>query len=57
MAVPKRRMWRSNTRSRRAWWKVTPPDLVPVGVGGVVHQVSRRLARAVQRGLIDPERI
>jgi len=30
MAVPKRRTSRSNTRHRRAQWKTTPPDLVPV---------------------------
>lgn len=57
MAVPKRRMSRSNTRSRRSQWKATPPDLVPVSVGGVVHKVPRRLVQAVRRGLIDPERI
>ena len=57
MAVPKRRMSRSNTRSRRSQWKATPPDLVPVSVGGVVHKVPRRLAQAARRGLIDPERI
>ncbi|GAA2855052.1 50S ribosomal protein L32 [Pseudonocardia halophobica] len=28
MAVPKRRMSRSNTRSRRAQWKATAPTLV-----------------------------
>ena len=28
MAVPKRRMSRSNTRSRRAQWKTTAPTLV-----------------------------
>ncbi|MDQ4021523.1 MAG: 50S ribosomal protein L32, partial [Actinomycetota bacterium] len=27
MAVPKRRMSRSNTRSRRAQWKATAPTL------------------------------
>ncbi|MFG1797813.1 50S ribosomal protein L32 [Nocardia sp. NPDC049149] len=53
MAVPKRRMSRSNTRSRRAQWKATPPDLVPVTVGGVVHKVPRRLVAAVRRGLVD----
>ncbi|NKY84951.1 50S ribosomal protein L32 [Nocardia veterana] len=57
MAVPKRRMSRANTRSRRANWKATPPDLVPVGVGGVVYQVPRRLVAAVRRGLIDPARL
>jgi large subunit ribosomal protein L32 len=29
VAVPKRRMSRSNTRSRRAQWKTTAPTLVP----------------------------
>ncbi|MET8875185.1 50S ribosomal protein L32 [Nocardia sp. NPDC004604] len=57
MAVPKRRMSRSNTRSRRSQWKATPPDLVPVSVAGVVHKVPRRLVRAVERGLVDPERL
>ncbi len=28
MAVPKRRMSRSNTRSRRSQWKATAPTLV-----------------------------
>lgn len=28
MAVPKRRMSRSNTRSRRSHWKATAPTLV-----------------------------
>jgi large subunit ribosomal protein L32 len=29
VAVPKRRMSRSNTRSRRAQWKTSAPNLVP----------------------------
>lgn len=57
MAVPKRRMSRSNTRSRRANWKAKAPDLVPVSVGGVVHRVPRRLVAAVQRGLVDPKQL
>ncbi|WP_330228426.1 50S ribosomal protein L32 [Nocardia sp. NBC_00508] len=52
MAVPKRKMSRSNTRSRRANWKAAPVELVPVTVGGVVHQVPRRLVAAVRRGWI-----
>lgn len=56
MAVPKRRMSRSNTRSRRSNWKATPPDLVPVTVDGVVHRVPRRLVAAARRGLLDPKR-
>ncbi|WP_068052105.1 50S ribosomal protein L32 [Nocardia xishanensis] len=57
MAVPKRRMSRSNTRSRRSQWKATPPALVPVTVGGVVHRVPRRLVQAARRGLIDLARL
>ncbi|GMA38333.1 50S ribosomal protein L32 [Mobilicoccus caccae] len=54
MAVPKRKMSRSNTRSRRAQWKATPADLVPVTVQGRRVQVPRRLVRAAQLGLVDP---
>ncbi|MEU2039150.1 50S ribosomal protein L32 [Nocardia niwae] len=57
MAVPKRKMSRSNTRSRRANWKAAPVDLVPVTVGGVARQVPRRLVAAVRRGLIDIEKL
>ncbi|MDT7614324.1 MAG: large subunit ribosomal protein [Pseudonocardiales bacterium] len=52
MAVPKRRTSRSRTRSRRAQWKATPPDLVPVRIDGREHRVPRRLLRAYQRGLL-----
>lgn len=54
MAVPKRRMSRSNTRHRRSQWKAAPPDLVPVTVDGRTHRVPRPLVRAVERGLVDP---
>ncbi|MGW4243297.1 50S ribosomal protein L32 [Nocardia sp. NPDC004722] len=54
MAVPKRRMSRANTRARRSQWKATAPDLIPVKVGGVEYMIPRRLARAVQLGLLDP---
>jgi len=53
MAVPKRKMSRSNTRSRRAQWKTTPVDLVRVRVPGGSALVPRRLVRAVQRGLVQ----
>ena len=52
MAVPKRRTSRSNTRSRRAQWKATPVDLVPITVAGVGHRVPRRLVPAYVRGLL-----
>jgi ribosomal protein L32/ribosomal protein L31 len=54
MAVPKRRMSRSNTRSRRARWKATPPNLVPVTIAGRRHLIPRRLVKAYQRGQLDP---
>ncbi|WP_430781498.1 50S ribosomal protein L32 [Actinoplanes sp. G11-F43] len=53
MAVPKRKMSRSNTRSRRANWKATPTELVPLHVGGTTYRIPRRLVRAVERGYID----
>ena len=52
MAVPKRRTSRSNTRSRRAQWKATMPQLVPIVVDGQRRLVPRHLVRAYQRGLI-----
>lgn len=55
MAVPKRRMSRSNTRHRRARWKATPAQPVRVTVEGRTHLVPQRLARAYARGLLRPE--
>ncbi|MEU4417802.1 50S ribosomal protein L32 [Nocardia salmonicida] len=57
MAVPKRRMSRSNTRSRRSQWKAEVPQLVPVTVGGVEYRVPRRIVSAVRKGMIDPARL
>ncbi|MGC0362724.1 large subunit ribosomal protein L32 [Rhodococcus sp. 27YEA15] len=57
MAVPKRKMSRSNTRSRRAQWKASAPDLVDVTVAGRIHRVPRRLVKAVRLGVVDPSRI
>ncbi len=56
MAVPKRRLSRSNTRHRRSSWKATPTGLVPIEVDGQIHAVPRRLVRAVHRGYVDPAR-
>ncbi|MDT0307538.1 50S ribosomal protein L32 [Streptomyces sp. DSM 44917] len=55
MAVPKRKMSRSNTRHRRAQWKAATPDLAPVFIDGRRHLVPRALVRAYQRGLLTPE--
>ncbi|MEU1166879.1 50S ribosomal protein L32 [Streptomyces sp. NPDC090075] len=54
MAVPKRRMSRSNTRHRRARWKASTPPLVPVTVDGVRYLVPQHLVRAYERGLLRP---
>jgi large subunit ribosomal protein L32 len=53
MAVPKRRMSRSNTRSRRSQWKTEATGLVNVTVAGAQHKVPRRLLKAARLGLID----
>ena len=57
MAVPKRKLSRSNTRHRRSQWKATAPDLAPVTVEGRTVRVPRRLVRAVQGGYIDLDRL
>lgn len=54
MAVPKRRLSRSNTRHRRSAWKAAPIDLVPIQLGPDTVKVPRALVRAYQRGLIVP---
>ncbi|MFD2025097.1 50S ribosomal protein L32 [Promicromonospora aerolata] len=56
MAVPKRKMSRSRTRSRRARWTAQVPDLVPATtVDGRQVQVPARLVPAVRRGLVVPD--
>ncbi|WP_031469222.1 50S ribosomal protein L32 [Sciscionella sediminilitoris] len=45
MAVPKRKKSRSRTRTRRAAWQATPPDLVPIVVDGKRKLVPRALIR------------
>lgn len=52
MAVPKRKMSRSNTRSRRSQWKAEPTELVAVRVRGREVKVPRRLVKAYQKGLL-----
>jgi large subunit ribosomal protein L32 len=53
MAVPKRKMSRSNTRHRRSQWKATVPDLVPVVVNGKRLLVPRKLVPAYRRGFLS----
>lgn len=54
MAVPKRRLSRSNTHHRRSAWKARAIDLVTIRVDGVEHRVPRRLVSAIFQGLVDP---
>ncbi|MFC8538170.1 50S ribosomal protein L32 [Streptomyces sp. NPDC057249] len=55
MAVPKRKMSRSNTRHRRAQWRAITPALVPVTVDGSTHLVPQNLRKAYERGLLRPD--
>ncbi|WP_369372284.1 50S ribosomal protein L32 [Promicromonospora sp. Populi] len=55
MAVPKRKMSRSRTRSRRSQWKALVPDLVAVTVDGRQVRIPARLIPAVRRGLFVPD--
>jgi large subunit ribosomal protein L32 len=52
VAVPKRRLSRSNTRHRRSNWTAAPGVLVPIVVDGRRIEIPRRLVRAYQRGLL-----
>ncbi|MFF2961736.1 50S ribosomal protein L32 [Streptomyces sp. NPDC057963] len=54
MAVPKRKMSRSNIRHRRAPWKAATPRPVPITVGGATHLVPQRPAKSDERGLLRP---
>ncbi|GAB07072.1 MULTISPECIES: 50S ribosomal protein L32 [Gordonia] len=56
MAVPKRRMSRANSRSRRSQWKADNPALQEVKVNGVPQRLPRRLVKAVQAGILDLDR-
>ena len=55
MAVPKRKMSRSNSRHRRAQWRAGAPARAPVTVDGVTHLVPQRLRKAYERGLLRPD--
>ncbi|MFJ1807418.1 MULTISPECIES: 50S ribosomal protein L32 [unclassified Streptomyces] len=54
MAVPGRKMSRSNTRHRRARWKANTPRLVPVTLDGVRHLVPQHPGKAYERSLLLP---
>jgi large subunit ribosomal protein L32 len=54
LAVPKRKLSRSNTRARRSQWKAQVTALVTVVVDGREVTVPRRLVAGVRRGLVTP---
>ena len=53
MAVPKRKMSRSNTRNRRSQWKAELPQLYTIKVNGREISVPRRLVKAYKTGLLE----
>lgn len=55
MAVPKRKMSRSNTRSRRSQWKADNVALQEIKIDGQTVRVPRRLVKAAQLGLVEVE--
>ena len=56
MAVPKQKMSRANTRTRRSAWKADPIRLQTVkGRNGEEIVAPRRLAKAAKLGLWRPE--
>ncbi|TGN79741.1 50S ribosomal protein L32 [Streptomyces bauhiniae] len=55
MAVPKRKLSRSNTRHRRSHWKANATQLVPVTIDGTTHLIPQHLVPAYRRGLLRPE--
>lgn len=55
MAVPKRRMSRANTRSRRSQWKADNAALQEVNIDGQVVHIPRRLVKAAKLGLVEVE--
>ncbi|MDY2941202.1 MAG: 50S ribosomal protein L32 [Varibaculum sp.] len=55
MAVPKRKMSRANTRTRRSAWKADLTALQTVSAGGRKMTIPRRLTKAAKLGLYQPD--
>ena len=53
MAVPKRKMSRSNTRSRRSQWKAEMTNLQSFRIQGREVRIPRKLQKAYEQGLLD----
>ncbi len=56
MAVPKRRLSRANTHSRRSQWKADNVALQETKIDGRPVVLPRRLVKAAQLGLVDLDR-
>ena len=56
MAVPKRRLSRSNTHHRRSQWKADNVALQETKIDGRPVVLPRRLVKAAQLGLVDLDR-
>ena len=56
MAVPKRRLSRANTHSRRSQWKADNVAIQATKVDGRPDVLTRRLMKAAQLGLVDLDR-
>ena len=57
MAVPKRRLSRANTHSRRSQWKADNVALQETKIDGRPVALPRRLVKAAKLGLIDLDRL
>ncbi len=55
MAVPKRKMSRSNTRKRRAQWRAELTELNTVRISGREVTIPRRLVKAYKLGLLSAD--
>ena len=55
MAVPKRRMSRANTHTRRSQWKANNAPLQEVRVNGNTTRLPRRVVKAAQLGLVETD--
>ncbi|ANI93042.1 MAG TPA: 50S ribosomal protein L32 [Dietzia timorensis] len=56
MAVPKRRLSRANTHSRRSQWKANNQALQNTRIDGQEVAIPRRLVKAAKLGLVDLDR-
>lgn len=53
MALPKQKLSRKRTHSRRSAWVAKNPELVNVTINGKARRIPRRLVKAARLGLVD----